>query len=49
MTVYKWNDGVNSVTPPGHWNLIAQPYIKGAGWQRSSCGAGARVAQYGAA
>jgi membrane-associated phospholipid phosphatase len=31
-TVYKWNDGANSVTPPGHWNLIAQPYLEGAGW-----------------
>lgn len=31
-TVYKWNDGVNSVTPPGHWNLIAQPYIQSAGF-----------------
>jgi membrane-associated phospholipid phosphatase len=29
-TVYKWNDGVNSVTPPGHWDLIAQPYITAA-------------------
>jgi len=26
-TVYKWNDGANSVTPPGHWNAIAVPYI----------------------
>jgi uncharacterized protein (TIGR03437 family) len=24
---YKWNDGASSPTPPGHWNLIAQPYI----------------------
>jgi membrane-associated phospholipid phosphatase len=31
-TVYKWNDGVNSVTPPGHWNLLAQPYIHAAGF-----------------
>ena len=29
-TVYKWNDGVNSVTPPGHWNAIAVPYISKA-------------------
>ena len=28
--VYKWNDGANSVTPPGHWNMIAQPYVSGA-------------------
>jgi hypothetical protein len=31
-TVYKWNDGVNSPTPPGHWNLIAHPYIEAAGF-----------------
>ena len=31
-TVYKWNDGVNSVTPPGHWDLIAAPYIEAAGF-----------------
>jgi len=29
-TVYKWNDGANSVTPPGHWNAIAVPYISKA-------------------
>jgi hypothetical protein len=29
-TVYKWNDGVNSETPPGHWNQIATPYISQA-------------------
>lgn len=29
-TVYKWNDGVNSITPPGHWNAIAVPYISKA-------------------
>jgi membrane-associated phospholipid phosphatase len=29
-TVYKWNDGANSVTPPGHWNAIAVPYISNA-------------------
>jgi membrane-associated phospholipid phosphatase len=29
-TVYKWNDGVNTPTPPGHWNLIADPYIDAA-------------------
>jgi NAD(P)-dependent dehydrogenase (short-subunit alcohol dehydrogenase family) len=31
-TVYKWNDGVNSVTPPGHWNAIAVPYISKAAY-----------------
>jgi hypothetical protein len=31
-TAYKWNDGVNSPTPPGHWNLIAHPYIEAAGF-----------------
>lgn len=29
-TVFKWNDGANSVTPPGHWNAIAVPYISNA-------------------
>lgn len=29
-TVYKWNDGANSVTPPGHWNAIAVAYISKA-------------------
>jgi hypothetical protein len=29
-TVYKWNDGANSVTPPGHWNEIAVPYLEKA-------------------
>lgn len=29
-TVYKWNDGASSPTPPGHWNIIAVPYITGA-------------------
>ena len=29
-TVYKWNDGANSVTPPGHWNAVAVPYISNA-------------------
>jgi hypothetical protein len=29
-TVYKWNDGVNTVTPPGHWNAIAVPYVSKA-------------------
>ncbi len=28
--VYKWNDGASSPTPPGHWNLIAEPYISAA-------------------
>lgn len=26
-TVYKWADGVSTVTPPGHWNAIAVPYV----------------------
>lgn len=26
-TVYKWADGASTVTPPGHWNTIAVPYI----------------------
>ena len=30
--VYKWADGASSPTPPGHWNLIAAPYITGAGF-----------------
>ena len=29
-TVYKWSDGVSTVTPPGHWNAIAAPYISAA-------------------
>ena len=29
-TVYKWNDGASSVTPPGHWNAIAVPYVSNA-------------------
>ncbi|MBB5058143.1 membrane-associated phospholipid phosphatase [Granulicella aggregans] len=29
-TVYKWADGVSTVTPPGHWNAIAFPYIEKA-------------------
>jgi membrane-associated phospholipid phosphatase len=29
-TVYKWADGVSTVTPPGHWNAIAVPYIEKA-------------------
>ena len=29
-TVYKWADGVSTVTPPGHWNTIAVPYIEAA-------------------
>jgi hypothetical protein len=29
-TVYKWSDGVSTVTPPGHWNTIAVPYIEAA-------------------
>jgi PAP2 superfamily len=26
----KWQDGVSTTTPPGHWNTIAVPYISGA-------------------
>ncbi len=26
----KWSDGVNSPTPPGHWNFIAESYVTGA-------------------
>ncbi len=29
-TIYKWGDGVSTVTPPGHWNAIAVPYIVAA-------------------
>ncbi len=29
-TCYKWADGASTPTPPGHWNFIAAPYIKGA-------------------
>jgi PAP2 superfamily len=29
-TVYKWADGVSTPTPPGHWNVIAAPYIRDA-------------------
>ena len=29
-TVYKWADGVSTVTPPGHWNAIAVPYVAAA-------------------
>lgn len=29
-TVYKWADGVSTVTPSGHWNAIAVPYITDA-------------------
>jgi hypothetical protein len=30
--VYKWADGASTPTPPGHWNLIALPYIVDAKW-----------------
>jgi hypothetical protein len=30
--VYKWSDGVSTPTPPGHWNVIAAPYIAAAGF-----------------
>jgi membrane-associated phospholipid phosphatase len=26
----KWNDGVGTPTPPGHWNAIASDYVRGA-------------------
>jgi membrane-associated phospholipid phosphatase len=29
-TVYKWADGVNTPTPPGHWDFIADSYIAAA-------------------
>ena len=29
-TVYKWADGVNTPTPPGHWDFIAESYIVAA-------------------
>jgi membrane-associated phospholipid phosphatase len=28
--VYKWADGASTPTPPGHWNLIAHPYLETA-------------------
>jgi membrane-associated phospholipid phosphatase len=31
-TVYKWNDGVSTPTPPGHWNFITGSYVKNAGF-----------------
>jgi membrane-associated phospholipid phosphatase len=31
-TVYKWADGVSTVTPPGHWNAIAAPYVSAANY-----------------
>jgi hypothetical protein len=27
---YKWNDGAASYTPPGHWNAIAENYVRDA-------------------
>ncbi len=30
--VYEWADGLSSPTPPGHWNVIAAPYIAAAGF-----------------
>jgi len=29
-TVYKWSDGVNTPTPPGHWNVITASYVDAA-------------------
>lgn len=31
-TVYEWNDGANTYTPPGHWNFIAAQYVHDAQW-----------------
>lgn len=31
-TVYKWVDGANTVTPPGHWDAIAVAYVASAGF-----------------
>ena len=28
--VYKWADGASTLTPPGHWDFIAEPYIVNA-------------------
>jgi membrane-associated phospholipid phosphatase len=28
--VLKWADGVNTFTPPGHWNQIAESYVRDA-------------------
>jgi hypothetical protein len=28
----KWADGPSTPTPPGHWNFLAAPYIKKAGY-----------------
>jgi hypothetical protein len=28
--VDKWADGVSTPTPPGHWNFIAEPYVRDA-------------------
>ena len=30
--VYKWADGASTPTPPGHWDLIALPYVVDAKW-----------------
>ncbi len=30
--VYKWADGVSTLTPPGHWNDIATEYVHDAHW-----------------
>jgi PAP2 superfamily len=27
---YKWNDGLSTPTPPGHWNVVAHPYLADA-------------------
>jgi hypothetical protein len=30
--VYKWADGVSTLTPPGHWNDIATEYVHDSRW-----------------
>jgi hypothetical protein len=29
---YKWADGPSTPTPPGHWNFLAAPYVRKAGF-----------------
>jgi membrane-associated phospholipid phosphatase len=29
---YRWTDGVSTATPPGHWNIIAWPYLQNSGF-----------------
>ena len=44
--VYKWADGLSTPTPPGHWNVIAAPYIAGCRLQRGAYRAGLRAPQH---